>query len=341
MQPYHLVATGFEAARQLPGAADHRLHGWHGHSFKLGVRCEPHHIDGDRLAAALAEAIAPFDYRALNDTLATPDDLTLAQHLAAKLPCPVSLALQGAPEHGILLGEQGEALLWFDTGFEAAHHLPHVPPGHKCGRLHGHGFGVRLVVQADRTDLATVQAAWAPLQQALHHQYLNTIDGLANPTSEMLAYWLYQQLSATLPALAWVEVRETHTAGSQYDGKLFRIWKEQRFESAVPFDEHGRYTGHSYRIRLMLAGALDKTMGWLLDFGDVKSRFKPLYKQLDHNPLDTLPGLRDTSLFGVAEWVHSELTPLVPELARVDLWRNDEAGVSVAFHDGMRWPWTH
>ena len=22
--------------------------------------------------------------------------------------------------------------------FEAAHRLPHVPPGHKCGRLHGH-----------------------------------------------------------------------------------------------------------------------------------------------------------------------------------------------------------
>ena len=28
--------------------------------------------------------------------------------------------------------------------FEAAHRLPHVPEGHKCGRLHGHSFLVRL-----------------------------------------------------------------------------------------------------------------------------------------------------------------------------------------------------
>ncbi len=24
--------------------------------------------------------------------------------------------------------------------FEAAHKLPYVPDGHKCGRLHGHSF---------------------------------------------------------------------------------------------------------------------------------------------------------------------------------------------------------
>ena len=30
--------------------------------------------------------------------------------------------------------------LFKDFTFEAAHHLPHVPEGHKCGRLHGHSF---------------------------------------------------------------------------------------------------------------------------------------------------------------------------------------------------------
>ncbi|VEB44635.1 Uncharacterised protein [Chromobacterium violaceum] len=49
----------------------------------------------------------------------------------------------------------------------------------------------------------------------------------------MLAQWLHQQLSDAVPGLAWVEVRETHSAGSQFDGKTFRIWKEQRFESAI------------------------------------------------------------------------------------------------------------
>ncbi|HEX7340222.1 MAG TPA: 6-carboxytetrahydropterin synthase, partial [Rhodanobacteraceae bacterium] len=30
--------------------------------------------------------------------------------------------------------------------FEAAHRLPHVPEGHKCGRLHGHSFVVEVHV---------------------------------------------------------------------------------------------------------------------------------------------------------------------------------------------------
>lgn len=28
--------------------------------------------------------------------------------------------------------------------FEAAHRLPHVPPGHKCARLHVHSFKIEL-----------------------------------------------------------------------------------------------------------------------------------------------------------------------------------------------------
>ena len=31
---------------------------------------------------------------------------------------------------------------------EAAHRLPNVPPGHKCGRMHGHGFEVLLHAKA-------------------------------------------------------------------------------------------------------------------------------------------------------------------------------------------------
>ena len=30
--------------------------------------------------------------------------------------------------------------------FEAAHHLPNVPEGHKCGRLHGHSYRVEVHV---------------------------------------------------------------------------------------------------------------------------------------------------------------------------------------------------
>ncbi len=40
--------------------------------------------------------------------------------------------------------------LFKDFTFEAAHRLPHVPEGHKCGRLHGHSFMVRLEISGQR-----------------------------------------------------------------------------------------------------------------------------------------------------------------------------------------------
>ncbi|WP_373920816.1 6-carboxytetrahydropterin synthase [Escherichia coli] len=39
--------------------------------------------------------------------------------------------------------------LFKDFTFEAAHRLPHVPEGHKCGRLHGHSFMVRLEITGE------------------------------------------------------------------------------------------------------------------------------------------------------------------------------------------------
>ena len=33
--------------------------------------------------------------------------------------------------------------------FDAAHWLPRVPEGHKCGRLHGHTYSVTIAVEGD------------------------------------------------------------------------------------------------------------------------------------------------------------------------------------------------
>jgi 6-pyruvoyltetrahydropterin/6-carboxytetrahydropterin synthase len=109
--------------------------------------------------------------------------------------------------------------------FEAAHFLPKVPPGHKCARMHGHSYAIEVVIEgevdAERgwvVDFADIDAAAAPLVRELDHQVLNEIDGLANPTSELLAAWWWQRLVKTLPIVELV-VSETPTSRCVYRGK--------------------------------------------------------------------------------------------------------------------------
>ena len=67
-------------------------------------------------------------------------------------------------------------------------------------------------------DFADVKNAFAPLHAALDHRYLNEIEGLGNPTSEVLAQWIWERLAPELPMLSAVEVRETCTVGCVYHG---------------------------------------------------------------------------------------------------------------------------
>ncbi|GAB4200796.1 MAG: 6-carboxytetrahydropterin synthase QueD [Wenzhouxiangellaceae bacterium] len=108
---------------------------------------------------------------------------------------------------------------------EAAHHLPNVPPGHKCRRLHGHSFRVEIHISGELNahtgwvaDFADIKAAFQPLYDQLDHHYLNDIEGLDNPTTEVLARWIWQRLQPRLPQLSKICIQETCTAGCVYSG---------------------------------------------------------------------------------------------------------------------------
>lgn len=115
--------------------------------------------------------------------------------------------------------------IFADFTFEAAHRLPNLPPAHKCARLHGHSFRVRVTVtgRVDAhlgwvIDFADIKQAFAPLHDQLDHQYLNEVAGLENPTSEVLAQWIWERLAPRLKGLSRIEVRETCTNGCAYRG---------------------------------------------------------------------------------------------------------------------------
>jgi 6-pyruvoyltetrahydropterin/6-carboxytetrahydropterin synthase len=109
--------------------------------------------------------------------------------------------------------------------FEAAHRLPNVPAGHKCGRLHGHSFRVQVHVSGPVgretgwvLDFSDIKEAFRPLETRLDHNYLNEIEGLENPTSENIAEWIWDRLAPTVSGLSQVVVRETCTTGCVYRG---------------------------------------------------------------------------------------------------------------------------
>ncbi len=109
--------------------------------------------------------------------------------------------------------------------FEAAHRLPNVPEGHKCARLHGHSYRVALHVRGPVgaesgwvQDFADLKRAWRPMHELLDHRYLNEIEGLENPTSEVLARWIWARVRPQLPGLCQIVVRETCTSGCIYRG---------------------------------------------------------------------------------------------------------------------------
>jgi len=109
--------------------------------------------------------------------------------------------------------------------FEAAHFLPRVPPGHKCARMHGHSYQIQIAIEGDVDpdrgwvmDFASIDEHAVPLVRLLDHQILNEVEGLANPTSELLAVWWWERLRPTLPQLAEVVVSETESSRCRYRG---------------------------------------------------------------------------------------------------------------------------
>lgn len=110
--------------------------------------------------------------------------------------------------------------IWKTFHFSAAHFLPHVPDGHKCKRMHGHNFVLRVEVTGNLQpdgmvrDFADISLLVKPLLHMLDHSVLNDFQGLENPTSEMIALWFWDKLSEDLP-LSAVEVQESCDCGAR------------------------------------------------------------------------------------------------------------------------------
>lgn len=347
------VATGgFESARHVDVLPEgHRCRNIHGHSFQASVFTELRDdwapfAGGEVLAlrTRMERALDPLNYTNLNKVIDQPTDENIARWIRKQLALPGidRIAIQSTANQGVDLDRDGMAHVWRRYKFQSAHRLPNVPMGHKCGRMHGHGFEVIVHANQDigsrpfSIDYDHLDEIWAPLHIELNYRCLNEIAGLSNPTSEVIASWLWDRLKPVLPELSWVTVFETGSCGANFDGHNYRIWKDFTLDSAVQLKrapvgsrESGIH-GHTFKLRLHLNALIDTLMGWTIDFGDVKTVFDPIFKTLDHSPLHEISELSDADTASIAAWIYQTTKTRLPQLVRVDLFETAGCGSIIA-----------
>lgn len=352
-QLLYAAAAPFEGARQVTILPEgHRSRRLHGHSFTAKVWAQLPDTwapfpgaEVDELRARLTNTLAPLDYQHLNMTLDQPTDENLARWIRGRFDVPGlhKVGVMSTPHEGVDLDGNDHAHVWRRYVLQSAHRLPNVIAGHKCGRMHGHGFEIILHADQDlgaraiSVDYDHLDELWTPIHAELDHACLNDIPGLENPTSEMISAWIWRRLKPALPELSWVTVYETAGCGAHFDGHHYRIWKETTIDSALRLtrapdgDPRRRIHGHTYTLRLHLNAPLDTLMGWTVDFGDVKQLFDPIFKRIDHQPLHEIPGLSDTDAASLSRWIKSEAGQKLPQIDRIDLFETRGCGAILSW----------
>jgi 6-pyruvoyltetrahydropterin/6-carboxytetrahydropterin synthase len=115
--------------------------------------------------------------------------------------------------------------------------------------------------------------------------------------------------------------------------KVFHIEAAHRLPNVPEGHKCSRLHGHSFRVELHVRGETDPVLGWVMDFGDLKALFQPLYDQLDHHYLNDIEGLENPTSENLARWIWQRLLPRVPGLDKVVVHETCTSGASYGRED--------
>lgn len=90
--------------------------------------------------------------------------------------------------------------------------------------------------------------------------------------------------------------------------------------------------GHSYRVDLQLDGPVDLKTGFVIDYFDIETAFKPVLLQLDHHVLNEVEGLENPTAENIAIWVWQRCKLLLPALSKVVIYETPDCS---AEYDGI------
>lgn len=99
--------------------------------------------------------------------------------------------------------------------------------------------------------------------------------------------------------------------------KTFTLEAAHRLPHVPSGHKCERLHGHSFRIDIHVEGPIGEDTGWVMDFGDIKAAFQPLYEQLDHRYLNDIDGLDNPTSERLSIWIWQRLKPSLPQLAEI------------------------
>lgn len=99
--------------------------------------------------------------------------------------------------------------------------------------------------------------------------------------------------------------------------KVFTLEAAHRLPNVPPGHKCARLHGHSFRVELHVSGEPGAETGWIMDFGDIKAAFQPIYDRLDHHYLNDIEGLENPTSERLAIWIWNQLKPALPQLSEI------------------------
>ena len=109
----------------------------------------------------------------------------------------------------------------------ASRFLPKLSDEHICKKMHGHTFNIKIFLDGPIDNKSGFVMDFYELDKIINkeiislidHKVLNDIDGLQNPSSELLSIFIWDKLKDKLKYLHKVSVSEDYGTGVEYSGE--------------------------------------------------------------------------------------------------------------------------
>jgi 6-pyruvoyltetrahydropterin/6-carboxytetrahydropterin synthase len=108
--------------------------------------------------------------------------------------------------------------------------------------------------------------------------------------------------------------------------RIFHFEAAHRLPNLPPEHKCHRLHGHGYEVEVAVAGEVDPSQGWYVDYNDIKRVVRPLVEQLDHVYLNEIQGLENPTSENVAAWLWQRVVPELPGLAWIRISETRRSG---------------